>query len=335
MAASPITDELSALEQARSRLEAALADDENWRALTQPGRDDDSAEARAARHARNTRLEMALADNAHYQAWKHVNGAIDALRARSVAQVQAAEPLVRPAAADEATRGSRDDLPEDVAALLRDAAPEDTPHGEPRVDADAEPMLLPAASRRPRALASSSAWSVWRKGPRSRGRACNPPRRRGEPRRSGSGPEAGAQSPTRSRRPAGGHRHVRRARGSGAPLLPSAELPSDLGTERNSALFDRLRSLDEAHGAAGRDLFAVQGQRRGSRGHHRLGGRPEAAPRGRGAGRHRASLPQGPVRRLGDQRSMRRASAALPARLAASTDRQRRGVLLAQPLAAE
>ena len=36
---------------------------------------------------------------------------------------------------------------------------------------------------------------------------------------------------------------VREAR---APLLPSAELPSDLGTERTSALFDRLRSLDEA-----------------------------------------------------------------------------------------
>ena len=33
MAASPITDELGALEQARSQLEAALADDENWRAL--------------------------------------------------------------------------------------------------------------------------------------------------------------------------------------------------------------------------------------------------------------------------------------------------------------
>ena len=31
-----------------------------------------------------------------------------------------------------------------------------------------------------------------------------------------------------------------------APLLPSAELPPDLGTERNSALFDRLRSLEEA-----------------------------------------------------------------------------------------
>ena len=123
MTASPISDELGALEQARSRLEAALSDDENWRALTQPGRDEDSAEARAARQARNTRLEMSLADNAHYQAWKHVNGAIDALRTRSLAQPQAAESFMRPASTGEATRGA-DDLPENIATLLRDATPQ-------------------------------------------------------------------------------------------------------------------------------------------------------------------------------------------------------------------
>src|SRR5204862_7897780 len=134
VATSPISDEFGALEQARSRLEAAVADDENWRALTQPGRDEDSAEARAARQARNTRLEMALAGNAHYQAWKHVNGAIDALRTRSVAGAQAAAPLVRPASADEATGGS-DHLPENVAALLRDA----TPQGVQQIDEPVAP----------------------------------------------------------------------------------------------------------------------------------------------------------------------------------------------------
>jgi hypothetical protein len=79
VAASRVTDELTSLEQARSRLEAALSSDEHWRAL-QSVAHDDVAEASAARRARNTRLKMALAENPLYQAWKHVNEAIDALR---------------------------------------------------------------------------------------------------------------------------------------------------------------------------------------------------------------------------------------------------------------
>jgi hypothetical protein len=243
VAASSITDELGALEQARSRLEAALADDENWRALTQPGGDDDSAEARAARQARNTRLEMALADNAHYQAWKHVNGAIDALRTRSVAPAQAAEPLVRPAPAGETTRDS-DDLPEDVAALLRDTTPDATPHGAERAE---EPVAPAAGGQSPSARAglverlehledgppAAAAEPATRPGveasPGAQGRA------KKQERKTQSGPadppEATVTFVVREARP---------------PLLPSAELPPDLGTERNSALFDRLRSLDEA-----------------------------------------------------------------------------------------
>jgi hypothetical protein len=80
-AASPM-DELEALEQARSRLEAALAEDENWRALRRPVPDDPRPSAAMARLARNNRLEMALAGNELYRAWKHVNVAIEALRAR-------------------------------------------------------------------------------------------------------------------------------------------------------------------------------------------------------------------------------------------------------------
>src|SRR5215831_3615180 len=76
------TQELEALELARGRLEAVLANDENWRALQQAGAADVDLAGRAARQARNTRLEMALVGNAHYQAWKHLNGAITALRAR-------------------------------------------------------------------------------------------------------------------------------------------------------------------------------------------------------------------------------------------------------------
>ena len=80
MAVQSPTGEVEALEQARSRLEAALATDENWRALRQPLAQD--GEVDAARRARNTRLEMALADNELYQAWKHLNDAIAVLRAK-------------------------------------------------------------------------------------------------------------------------------------------------------------------------------------------------------------------------------------------------------------
>ncbi len=82
MAAASPMDELEALEQARARLEAALAEDENWRALRKPVPHDPRPSAAMARLARNNRLEMALAGNELYRAWKHVNVAIEALRAR-------------------------------------------------------------------------------------------------------------------------------------------------------------------------------------------------------------------------------------------------------------
>ena len=238
MAASPISNELGALEQARSRLEAALSDDENWRALTQPGRDEDSAEARAARQARNTRLEMALADNAHYQAWKHVNGAIDALRTRSLAQPQAAESFVRTASTGEATRGA-DDLPENIATLLRDA----TPQSLQQVD---EPVAPAAGAQSPSARAglverleqledgqaAAAAESAVRPGveasPGVQGQASK------QERKAKSGPADPPEATVTF--------VVREAR---APLPPSAELQSDLGAEPDSALFDRLRSLEE------------------------------------------------------------------------------------------
>jgi hypothetical protein len=238
VAASPISDELDALEQARSRLEAALADDENWRALTQPGRDEDSAEARAARQARNTRLEMALADNAHYQAWKHVNGAIDALRTRSLAQPQAAESFVRPASTGEATRGA-DDLPENIATLLRDA----TPQSVQQVD---EPVAPAAGAQSPSARAglverleqledgqaAATAESAVRPGveasPGVQGQASK------QERNAKSGPADPPEATVTF--------VVREAR---APLPPAAELQPDPGAEPDSALFDRLRSLEE------------------------------------------------------------------------------------------
>ncbi|HEY7085992.1 MAG TPA: hypothetical protein VH519_14375 [Hyphomicrobiaceae bacterium] len=93
------TQELEALELARGRLEAVLASDEYWRALRQTSADDVDRAGRAARQARNTRLEMALVGNAHYQAWKHLNDAITALRARHAGQASpvqdSAQPLPR------------------------------------------------------------------------------------------------------------------------------------------------------------------------------------------------------------------------------------------------
>jgi hypothetical protein len=85
------TQELEALEVARARLEAVLSGDENWRALRRVGADDTDPGGSAARQARNTRLEMALAGNAHYRAWKHLSGAIEALRERNSAQVSLGE----------------------------------------------------------------------------------------------------------------------------------------------------------------------------------------------------------------------------------------------------
>src|SRR5215831_2256987 len=96
-AATPsASQELEALELARGRLEAVLANDENWRALSQAGAEDVDRAGRAARQARNTRLEMALAGNAHYQAWKHLNGAIAALRARNAGQASQLDDSAQP-----------------------------------------------------------------------------------------------------------------------------------------------------------------------------------------------------------------------------------------------
>jgi hypothetical protein len=84
VAAPSATDELKALELARSRLETLLAGDENWRALTHPVIDDSRPGAAMARLARNNRLEMALAGNELYKAWKHLNDAITFLRAKQL-----------------------------------------------------------------------------------------------------------------------------------------------------------------------------------------------------------------------------------------------------------
>jgi hypothetical protein len=106
------TDELTALEETRARLEAALASDENWRALRQ-SRTGDEATLSAAHRARNTRLKMALAENALYLAWRHVVEAVDALRQGSAGTEQAAAPA-------EAAAGEPERRPKTDADLHRD-----------------------------------------------------------------------------------------------------------------------------------------------------------------------------------------------------------------------
>jgi hypothetical protein len=240
VAASPIADELSALEQSRSRLEAALAGDENWRALTQPGRDDDDAEASAARQARNTRLEMALAGNAHYLAWKHVSGAIEALRTTGVAQSQTAEPLVRPDPADKAAHASAD-LPDDIAARLREEASDATPPGAQLIEDPVTDSGDPSSSARaglverlelldetPPAAADSAALPDDAEASPSGQLRPRILERKGHP-GPADPPEATVTFVVREPR---------------APLLPSAELPPNLGPERNRASLERLRNLN-------------------------------------------------------------------------------------------
>lgn len=164
MAARSAADELRALEQARSRLEAALAEDENWRALVRPVAGDDRGEAAAARRARNVRLQKALAENEYYRAWKHINDAINELRARrggaplpsevgqkapeKPGEPDASVPGARPAAPSRLMRRLESlglPPPEEIFAAPRPAAQEPTGGGKRvPIRKDKEPGAAPA-----------------------------------------------------------------------------------------------------------------------------------------------------------------------------------------------
>ncbi len=257
MAASEAMVELAALERARSRLEAALASDENWRALQQSGADDEAAADSAARSARDTRLQMALADNPVYQAWRHLNEAIDALRAAGADASEPVSALVRPVHADEDALELAN-LPEDIANLIRRDASTDVPGdhaaspaqgpseaaadeneppetGEPAAaPADAEPV--DEARSQPGSLAARLADTN-----------SEPSDQAAPAPRPAVGKRAGGPRPQLPGRDAPDPNEeatvtfVRRE--PRVPLLPSAQLPADLGTERKSELFERLRGL--------------------------------------------------------------------------------------------
>ena len=144
MTASQETDDLAPLEQTRARLESALSDDENWRALRQPS---GPGEDKVARRARDARLEMALAENPAYRAWKHVNEAILALRpvGQGVAVKHAARPGPAPAAPVEAPDPGASDLPKEIVDLIRAGAEDNA--AAPQPQKQAPPSLSAAIAR--------------------------------------------------------------------------------------------------------------------------------------------------------------------------------------------
>ena len=229
MAASRVTDELTALEQMRSRLEAELGSDEHWRALTRSAAQHEEAETSAARRARNTRLKMALAENPLYHAWKHLGEAIDALRESGADAERPAEPGVatahaagEPPVADVAQANTPEggveahsgfESPADVYAEPPRKQQQAAPHAAGGSPSTPPPLPRPGVAMRAAELDAHPR-------PRPHGRAAL------------DGEEATVT-------------FVRRE-----PLLPSALLPADLGTERASALFERLRGLEEKQGPA-------------------------------------------------------------------------------------
>jgi hypothetical protein len=277
MAAPEARAELSALEETRARLEAALADDENWRALQQTVEADDSAEAGAARRVRDTRLEMALGGNPIYQAWRHVSDAIGALREGTADLEAAAAATHIPLADGDDWVREAFELPQEIAGLIRDAAPgaEAGPSGDlgtllpvpDTADADAhredepsetqsrdEDAAKPAAP--PRSFAArlaQAADSV------PQAEVPQPDRPQADARTAGAEAERRHDPEPDIRIAVGAEEEAsvtfvrRRTR---QPLLPSAQLPADLGSERKSSLFDRLRAVKDD--AEPEDAFALR-----------------------------------------------------------------------------
>ena len=168
----------------------------------------------------------------------------------AAAQSQATEPLV-PAAASQRRVPCR--LPDDVAALLRAAG---KPPGTRRTEA--RPAPAPAAAVAA-AVPGTSARSPLAERlerlegpPEAEAKPRGPTRATGEDRaRPRPRPAAERQAHPVCRRSARGDGHVRGAGDAGAACCRRRSSSADLGTERNSALFERLRSLDEAPEPAG------------------------------------------------------------------------------------
>jgi hypothetical protein len=304
------TDKLVALEQAREQLEAALAGDENWRALQQ-AEPDDYEDWSAARQARDTRLTLALERNSLYRAWVHVTAAIEALREDSSPETTTADPVaaVEPVADADGATGVRQDtvddaieLPDEIREILRlgaagisVASPPDPGVASPTAETEeADVAILHPEPEESEAATEDIGAPVLLDDIQDNG-ATSPP----------AGldwAEAMEQSPIAANAteveeaeieiveptdlpgaeeifanaaiarddevsddiaavPAteGIHRNLERREASvtfvrrepRAPLLPSADMSSDLGTTRKTQLFERLREVSDAEKQGG------------------------------------------------------------------------------------
>ena len=229
MAASGMmTQDLAALEQARERLEVALAGDESWRALRKSEGQDGAPES-AARRARNTRLKMALAENPLYQAWKHLGEAIAALhetRARAEAAAaglgdEVAE-LIRDGDTDSISQGKFGSLARRLEVGRTGKVPRPPRRG-------AEPVTPPAGSSSRAAPSPARAEAQTEPGPGAdRGADSGAPRRW-----AGAEPDEATVTFVRHE-----------------PLLPSVEKPKDFSTAHATGLFARLRTIADEPQAA-------------------------------------------------------------------------------------
>jgi hypothetical protein len=227
LAPSGTTQDLAALEQARAQLEAALAADENWRALRKSEARGGAPES-AARSARNTRLKMALAQNPLYQAWRHLGEAIAALHeSRARGGAGAGE-----GGAETVSQGKFGSLARrlDVSRAGGAArAPGHETASAPLPANDQAPAIPPPASTMSQAAADAAA-------------ADDPaPRRWAD-----EDPDEATVTFVRHE-----------------PLLPSVDQPEDISAARARGLFARLRALADAPRASQQsasEAFAASGR---------------------------------------------------------------------------
>jgi hypothetical protein len=283
VADAEVTNELASLEATRSRLEAGLSDDENWRALRQAGARGTDDEG-AARRVRDARLELALLSNPLYRAWKHVNDAIEDLR-RNGAHSERPSGSNMPAAGPEVAGGSSiiepwslANLSRGIARLIQGGAGES--QREP-VRADAEEGQEHDSSPAPRDReplpgapdVSEEAEMAVRPSPS--------PVRSAEPTAAAADAEAAAEPPetaessSRPTEPEKTGPTFRQVVGEEEATVifvtrepvtappPSPNMPTDADVDRKPALSDRLRSLEEQAAPAGdasEPLYPLDGQ---------------------------------------------------------------------------
>jgi hypothetical protein len=129
LATFDLPEQMAALQAVRAELEAALGNDENWRALRRAGAPRINTED--DRRDRDARLEKALEANPLYLAWTHIGAAIDALH--DAAHVADAEE-------------AGEELPRDIRDRIHADAPNAADHdlteapATPTHDDEAEPV---------------------------------------------------------------------------------------------------------------------------------------------------------------------------------------------------